>query len=60
MTKDKLNKLIKYQSELKDKLTNPIPEKHKDNPASYKAFLNNELRLVTSKIEQGKLLLGGK
>lgn len=61
MTKDKLIKLTKYQSEIKDKLSSTsVPEKHKGHPESYKGFLKNELRLVTNQIEAGKLELGGK
>lgn len=52
---DKLKALTKYQSDLKDRLSNPTPEKHKNNPKTYKNFLDNELRLVNIKLENLKL-----
>jgi len=59
MAKDKMFNLVTYQSELKSKLTSAVSEKHKNNPETYKAFLNNELRIVNNKIEALKLA-GGK
>lgn len=55
MTKEKLISLEKYLDDLKSKLTSPVPEKHEASPATYKHFLNNEIRLTKSKIESAKL-----
>lgn len=54
MTKDKLASLIKYQVSLQDRLLAPTPAKHEGNPETYKAFLKNEIRVVTLQIEEAK------
>ncbi len=55
MNKEKLISLTKYQSDLKSKLSDPIPSKHKHRPAEYKNFLKNEIRIVSDKIDAAKL-----
>lgn len=56
MSKEKLTSLVKYQDQLKSKLeAKELPAKHVNSEATYKAFLSNELRLVTSKIESLKM-----
>lgn len=55
-TKDKLINLIKYQTDLQDRIGSKIvPIKHINRVKEYKAFLANELRLVTAKIEKIRL-----
>lgn len=60
MNKEKLMSLIKYQTQLKDRLVSDIPAKHTRRPDSFKQFLKNELETVSVKIEAAKLQLGGK
>lgn len=55
MTKEKLASLNKYAQELKNKLTSPVPSKHKNREQSYKNFLTHELAMVNSKLEAAKL-----
>ena len=55
MNKDKLVKLEAYKQKLEDRLSSPTPDKHKDHPASFKAFLKNELRLVSNMLERIRL-----
>lgn len=55
MTKEKLASLNKYAQDLKNKLSSPVPAKHKNRPQSYKNFLTHELSLVNSKLEAAKL-----
>lgn len=54
MTKNKLMKLIKYQSDLKDKITLGVPHAKRGTPATHKEFLANELRMVTLQIDAAK------
>lgn len=54
MTKAKLVKLLKYQSELKDKLANPQTHAKRGNLETYKQFLKNELQTVGVTIETAK------
>lgn len=55
MSKESMNKLVKYSNDLKNKLSEKnLPEKHKDHPAQYKIFLERELQGVTNKIESLK------
>lgn len=60
MSKEKLNNLVKYQADIKNKMeAAELPAKHvQGDGKTYRAFLANELRLVTSKIES--LKMGGK
>lgn len=55
MNKDKLKKLETYKAKIESMLSSPIPEKHKDSPHTFIAFLNNELRIVKAQIEEVKL-----
>ena len=55
MTKEKLVSLQKYANDLKNRLSSPVPASHAEHPATFKAFLNNELRLVIAKLEEAKL-----
>lgn len=60
LTKEKVVSLTKYQSQLKDRLSAPIPEKHKDSPKTYKQFLERELKTVTAQLEAHRLEASGK
>lgn len=56
MTKQKLTNLLKYQDELKNKLSSVlVPAKHVGHPESYKLYLTNELRAVTATLDAAKL-----
>ena len=55
MTKEKIISLNKYLTGLKDKLTARTPSKHKDHPATYKQFLEREIRAVSLKLDEAKL-----
>lgn len=55
MSKEKLQKANKYAEDLKNKLSSATPEKHKANPATYKQFLERELKVVQNKIDSLKL-----
>lgn len=55
VSKEKLISLNKYLSSLKDKLSSPTPEKHKDHPETYKQFLEREIRAVGLKLEAAKI-----
>jgi hypothetical protein len=55
MTKEKLISLQKYLTDLSNRLTAPVPEKHKDSEATYRYFLRNEIRMVNAKLEAAKL-----
>ena len=56
MSKEKVLRLTKYLTEMKDKLSNPIPSKHKDHPDNYKRFLNSEISTTSAKIDALKLV----
>lgn len=55
MSKDKVNKLQKYADDIKSRLSSAVPEKHKNHPDTYKRFLDNELKTVTSQLDRLKL-----
>jgi hypothetical protein len=55
MSKEKLQKAVKYAEDLKNKLSSPVSEKHSHSPATYKQFLERELKSVTNKIDSLKL-----
>lgn len=55
MSKEKLISLTKYASDIKSKLSSPLPEKQKNRPAQYKQFLERELSATNAKIESIKL-----
>lgn len=55
MTKEKIVSLTKYAQELKNRIGDATPIKHKNRATTYKAFLNNELRVVTAKLRAAKL-----
>lgn len=51
----KLKSLVKYELELKNKLSNSvIPDKHKNRVETYKQFLTKELQAVQTKISSLK------
>jgi len=54
MNNDKLKRLIKYKSSIENSLSSPVPPKHVGHPASYKAFLENELSAINTKVEELK------
>lgn len=49
--KEKLVRLQRYLDQLTNRLSSPVPDKHKDHPVEFKHFLTNEVRLVKLKIE---------
>lgn len=55
MKQEKLNKLVKYQSELKDKLANGKPHAKRGSPATYKQMIERELKTVTKVIDDVKV-----
>jgi len=55
MTKEKVLSLEKYLELCKSKKTSAIPLKHKGHPESYLRFLDNEIRMVSIKLEAVKL-----
>lgn len=54
MSKEKTIKLQKYADDTKNKLQGAIPEKHKNNPETYKNFLKHELVMVNKSLEEMK------
>jgi uncharacterized protein YpmS len=55
VSKEKTLSLTKYLSDLKNKLSSQLPEKHKNRECQYKQFLNNEIKTVSAKLEVLKL-----
>jgi hypothetical protein len=55
---DKVKRLKVYVQHIKDRLDGAIPDKHKDHPNQFKAFLKNELRIAQNTIDT--LLLESK
>ena len=55
MSKEKLFSLIRYANDLKNKLTDAIPEKHKNRPQQYKQFLEKELKATNVQVEALRL-----
>lgn len=58
MTKDKRDKLNVYKSKLKQRLEDSktsTPSKHTLRPKQYKAYLINELAIVTTLLEEDAL-----
>ena len=54
MTKEKTQSLQRYVQALKDRLTAPVPAKHKSHPESYHNFLRNEIEFTTNTLEAAK------
>lgn len=54
MTKEKLKSLINYKTQMQDRLTGTIPEKHKDHPKTYHEFLRNEIKKIEITINTAK------
>lgn len=52
--KAQITKTLLDKQEIVNKLNSPVPAKHTAHPATYKAFLNNELRIVNNKLEKLK------
>ena len=55
MTKEKKEKLVKYLNGLKSRLEDGIPNKHKDHPETFLAFLKREIRVVEAQLEAARL-----
>lgn len=55
MKDSKLKQLVKYQEVIKQKLEDSTPAKHSSHPETYKAYLANEMRIVTDQINAIKL-----
>lgn len=60
MSKEAIQRLTKYQADIKSKLDSEVPSKHAHRVDSYKAFLNKELKMVTKKIDDLKMSAGDK
>ncbi len=56
MNKDKLKRYLVYKQTILNLIDSVVPNKHKDHPKSYLAYLNNELRIVNASIEKLKNL----
>lgn len=55
MSKEKANKLQKYCDSIKNRLEGTVPEKHKNNPDTYRAFLKNEFDAASKKVADLRL-----
>ena len=55
MSKEKLIGLTKYSNELKAKLSDTVPAKHKNRAKQYHAFLEKDLKAVNAQIDNLKL-----
>ena len=51
MSKEKLISLTKYANDLKNKLSDAVPEKHRAHAKEYKHFLEKELKAANAKVE---------
>lgn len=60
MTKEKLLKMIKYSDLISNRLSSPIPIKHKNRTKQYLSFLQKELNDVKKQIDTMTLEIGGK
>jgi hypothetical protein len=50
-----LKRLTKYLDQVKSRLSDDVPPKHKHRPESYKRYLENEKSTTEAKIDQLKL-----
>lgn len=55
MTQEKQKSLTRYVADMKSKLSDPVPEKHKNSPRTYHDFLRNEIRMGQIKLDAAKL-----
>lgn len=60
MTKEKIVSLTKYLQSLNNRLTSSIPDKHKNHPETFMAFLKNEVEAVSKQLADAKLEGTGK
>lgn len=61
MSREKVISLSKYVEQIKSRLADKeVPAKHAGNESNYKAFLESELKKTMRKVEDLKLILGGK
>ena len=51
----KVQSLEKYLQEMNNKLSSPIPERHKHNPRTYVDFLSHEIKMTKAKIDNLKV-----
>ena len=54
MTKEKLQSLTKYASQMKERLNSAVPPKHAHRPEAYKAWLTKELTMTNAKLDAAK------
>lgn len=54
-SKQRIESLSKYISDLKNKLDSPIPEKHKERASSYYDYLESEIRKASTALESLRL-----
>lgn len=55
ISKEKQKKLELYKSKLIQRLGDKTPSKHDEHPIEFRNFLNNELRIVTTQLDEAKL-----
>lgn len=60
MQKELMERLRRYQALIKSRMEMPLSAKQARRPASFKRFLANELEAVTAKLDELKLIVGGK
>ena len=53
--KQRISELEAYRRFIEDRISSPIPPKHKDRPETFKAYLKRELEMVVSKLERLKV-----
>ena len=54
MSKEKMAGIAKYINDLKNKLASGVTKKHLNREASYRQFLENELKSATATLERLK------
>lgn len=60
MTKEKIQSITKYVSDIKNRLSSPTPGKWAHAPEAYKTYLERELRLSNKKLDDAKMGTDGK
>lgn len=54
--KERIEALQVYKQLIEGRVASPVPEKHIGHPETYRAYLANELRVVTAQIESLKVI----
>ena len=55
MSKELLQKQVRYQNDLKTRLTDKVPAKHVSREKEYRQYLQRELKTVTAKVDYLKM-----